>query len=97
MKPARIVTPQFSTENKVVVTADAQLNKNYFAKTKVGVDYKDEPDGFNYGVAAELALPTSTYSVNTGVRFEGHSGHLRVSNISGVPALHLKLHPFKVD
>ncbi|XP_043197116.1 uncharacterized protein LOC122367779 [Amphibalanus amphitrite] len=68
----------FSEDNKVMVTGEAQLNQDYFAKTKVGLNYKSEESGFHYGVNAELALPRSTYIVNTGVRQEENSGHLRV-------------------
>ena len=62
-----------------MVSGIAQLNKEYFANTKVELDYKSVEDGWNYGVKAELALPSSTYTVNTGIRSEANGTHLRVS------------------
>ena len=70
---------QFKKDKKVLVTADAQLNEEHFAKTKLGLDFKDDADGFHYGVKAELELPASTYTVTTGVRREESNAHLRVS------------------
>ncbi|XP_037094790.1 uncharacterized protein LOC119114847 [Pollicipes pollicipes] len=68
----------FSQDHKVVVGIEGRLNKEKFARGKLGLDFKSEQHGFNYGVSADLDLPFAKYSMQTGVRREEEAAHLKM-------------------
>ena len=77
-----------------MLAGEAQLNEEYFARTKLNLNYKREDLGTNmhYGVDGELALPRSTFTLNTGIRREEEKRHLRVSGDGGKPTIERKCH-----